>query len=553
MCQYCQPLIKAIDGYLQKASDNLAAGLKDAGFEEPKKTVKYIESIEDAVAEALLAETDYILAEAEKSTSLFDFAARWQNIKDGDVLDTAIADIFSGNLAEFIPAYVKRYMAETDPELAYGKVKKDSTADRISNRTTAWIQSWSEDLGSMMKLNSSNEIEDILTTGLQNGEGVAWFTQQIMDSGIRDEYYKARRVAVTEVLRAHSVAQQEAFMQDPSVAGKMWKHSGSYRNAPRENHVDMDGQKVAKDEPYTLYGADGEIYYPMYPRDSSLPPGESINCHCISQPLADEDILGMSLEEREQLRQEAIDSMDDEWEKELDAENRVRAGVDEPDDSKMADLAPVDWSQAQAQSHTKEEQQAMVEYAMNAGFVVTNISVFDGDVAMFKEQVDVMADKVQSYGYKKKVSISFSNNMPDDDYARTDNNTIVYNTKALRSREITNKNLNADTYLSSTDAKGISVHEAGHLYARTYGEKGIEFAKKAYYNLYGTEISDREIVTYLRDNVSTYSVAIAADKFERPFKARYYKEIIPEVTAKNETNPNSFTEEFVRLMMEVVK
>lgn len=330
MCQYCQPLIKAIDDYLQKANDNLAATLKTVGFEAPKKTVKYINSIEDAVAEALKAETDYIVAEAEKAGSLFEFAAKWQKIKDGDALDTAIADIFAQNFEEFVPAYVKRYIAETDPELAYGKVKKDATADRISNKTSAWIQSWSGELGSMMKLNSSNEIENILTTGLQSGEGVAWFTQQLMESGIRDEYYKVRRVAVTEVLRAHSVAQQEAFMQDPSVEKKKWRHSGSYRNSPRQNHVDMDGQIVAKNEPYTLYGAEGGIYYPMYPRDSSLPAGESINCHCISQPVADEDILGMSLEEREQLRQEAIDNMDTEWEEERASETRTTAGVTVP-------------------------------------------------------------------------------------------------------------------------------------------------------------------------------------------------------------------------------
>ena len=53
----------------------------------------------------------------------------------------------------------------------------------------------------------------------------------------------------------------------------------------------------------------------MYPRDSSLPPEESINCHCITQPVVDEEILGMSLKERQRLQQEAIDDMDDEWRK----------------------------------------------------------------------------------------------------------------------------------------------------------------------------------------------------------------------------------------------
>lgn len=118
-------------------------------------------------------------------------------------------------------------------------------------------------------------------------------------------------------------------MQSPAVAEKMWRHTGSYRNEPRKNHVDMDGQRVRVDEPFELKGIKGGTYYPMYPRDSSLPPEESINCHCIAQPVVSEEILGLSLEERQRLQQEAIDNMDDEWEKELDAKNKAKAGIDE--------------------------------------------------------------------------------------------------------------------------------------------------------------------------------------------------------------------------------
>ena len=66
----------------------------------------------------------------------------------------------------------------------------------------------------------------------------------------------------------------------------------------------------------------------MYPRDTSLPPEETINCHCICQPIVNEEILGLSLEERQQLQQKAIDEMDDEWEKALDRASRAKAGID---------------------------------------------------------------------------------------------------------------------------------------------------------------------------------------------------------------------------------
>ena len=321
MCMECAPLIKAIDAYIQKADDGLADALGAEGYIKPKKTLKYAQDIEDSVAEALLEETDYILAEAEKAVDLETFAADiWPGVKLNDAAKSKLATVFTERLSEFLPEYIGYYIAQTDRGLKLTQVSK---------RTLAWVKSWSKDLGEIMQLNSHKEIERILEKGLAEGQGMAEFTRAILDSGIRDEYYKARRVAVTEVLRAHSVAQQEAYMQSPAVSEKMWKHTGEYRNEPRQNHVDMDGQRVPVEEPYELIGADGGTYEPMYPRDPLLPPEESINCHCISQPVVSEEILGLPLEERQRLQQEAIDAMDDEWEKELDAQNKAKAGIDE--------------------------------------------------------------------------------------------------------------------------------------------------------------------------------------------------------------------------------
>ncbi len=321
MCMACQPLIKAIDAYLAKADGDLADALKAEGYAEPQATIGYMQDIEDNVAEALVEETDYFLAEAEKAADLETFAADiWPRVKLNDRLKAKLATVFTEHLSEFMPEFVAYYIAQTDRSLKL---------EVVSKRTVAWVESWSEQLGEIMQLNSHKEIETILTKGLKDGTGIASFTREILDSGIRDEYYKARRVALTEVLGAHSVAQQEAFMQSPAVVDKAWKHTGAYRNEPRQNHVDMDGQRVPKDAPFTLTGIKGGTYEPMYPRDVILPPEERINCHCICQPVVSEDILGLPLEERQRLQQEAIDNMDDAWERELDARNKAKAGIDE--------------------------------------------------------------------------------------------------------------------------------------------------------------------------------------------------------------------------------
>lgn len=321
MCLNCRPLMKAIDAYLEKADNDLEAELEAEGYQEPKKTLKYAKDLEDEITEALLAETDYFLAAAEKAVDLDTFAKLiWPGIVLNDELREKLAQIFLEYFDSFMPEFVECYIKQTD---------KDLKLPQVSKRTKAWTKKWSVELAELMQLTSHREIEKILETGLENGSSIATFTRDIMESGIRDEYYKARRAALTEVLRAHSVAQQEAFMQSPAVQEKMWRHTGSYRNEPRKNHVDMDGQRVPVSEPFTLDGIKGGTYYPMYPRDTNLPPEESINCHCICQPVVSEKILGLSLEERQKLQQEAIDNMDDEWEKELDAKNKAKAGIEE--------------------------------------------------------------------------------------------------------------------------------------------------------------------------------------------------------------------------------
>lgn len=320
-CLECGPLLKAIDAYLAKADNDLADALGEEGYAEPKRTLDFLESIEERVKKALLDETAYFLAAAEGAFDIDTFANDiWPGIKLTDALREKLVTIFTEQLAAFLPEFAGYYLAQTDKSLVL---------EQVSKRTAAWAETWSAELADIMQLNSHKEIEAILSDGLKKGSSISEFTRAIQESGIRDEYYKARRAAVTEVLRAHSVAQQEAFMQSPAVSEKAWRHTGNYRNAPRQNHVDMDGQRVPKGEPFELQGADGGTYAPMYPRDPCLPAGESVNCHCICQPVVSEEILGLTLEERQQLQREAVERMDDEWEKELDAQNKAKAGIEE--------------------------------------------------------------------------------------------------------------------------------------------------------------------------------------------------------------------------------
>lgn len=321
MCVHCGRLVKAIDAYLAKADDDLADTLGDEGYTQPDETVDIISDLEDKVADALTEETDYILGEAEKAVDLDAFAAEvWPGVKLNDKLKAKLAAIFQEQFSLCLPQFADAYLAG---------IEADLQIRTVTRRTTAWVDSWSEELAEIMQLNSHKEIETILDKGLEEKFSIADFSRAIKTNGIRDEYYKARRVAVTEVLTAHRAAQQEAFLQSPATAEKMWRHTGIFITSPRENHKDMDGQRVPKTDPYELKGVKGGTYYPQFPGDPLLPPEERIECHCISQGIVSEDVLGLPLEERQRLQQEAIDELDEQWEAELEAKYKAMVGFEE--------------------------------------------------------------------------------------------------------------------------------------------------------------------------------------------------------------------------------
>lgn len=226
---------------------------------------------------------------------------------------------------------------------------------------------------------------------------------------------------------------------------------------------------------------------------------------------------------------------------------RTRLGVKTSDDiSKLAKLAD-DWEYAKPTKHSKEELTELIKYAKSKGVQIHNKNAFDGDIGLLKEQIDIVAQMHNEYGIIRKVTIEFRD-MTDGDYAGTVNNTIIFNRKVLRNREVTNINLKRDNILSSNNTNGIAAHEMGHIIANQYGLKGIDIGEMTYYNVYGRCCSKVELIEYIENNISQYSVDINPEFDDKPFESKYYKEIIPEILAKNITEANIFTKEFVKIM-----
>lgn len=217
--------------------------------------------------------------------------------------------------------------------------------------------------------------------------------------------------------------------------------------------------------------------------------------------------------------------------------------------NKMASES-IDWSKALPIKHTPEEMVQITEYAKSKNIKIYLPNTFDGDIEMLKEHIDNIENICSEYSIKQKITIRFDT-MLDEDYAETKDNTISFNKNVLRNREVTNKALNADNYLAATDFTGISTHEMGHIIAQKYGEKGLDIAKKAYYNVYNEEISTSNLLGFLRNNISLYSVHLTESEKSKPVNRQKRKEIIPEVLTKsNSSENNEFSEEFIKILKE---
>lgn len=329
-CSQCNRLKSAIDAYIAKADNDLKEVLEDEGFVESDETIEAIKELEEELATELKRESKYIKKKLEQCSTIDELKDMWLKIKSKDTFADEVRMLFSEIISPVMPNLATAYLQQSEA---------DMTVESVTLKTTDWIKSWSEELAKKMQLSTHDTIEKILVDGINNKSSINEITRNIMQSGIRDEYYRARSTAITEVLRAHSYAQQEAMLQDPAATHKQWFHSGAWKIRPRKNHQAIDGQIVEKTKTFLLKGSDGTEYHPMVPRDIILPPGESINCHCLMKHISDKNILGTSFEERKKLQEEAKMKIDADWEEKFNAENRAKAGIVGPDnDSKKSGI-----------------------------------------------------------------------------------------------------------------------------------------------------------------------------------------------------------------------
>ena len=318
------------------------------------------------------------------------------------------------------------------------------------------------------------------------------------------------------------------------------------------------GTKADGDYPLLSEAIKGGLFHPRC-KDSTSTYFEGITN---IQPMTDEEMAEMErrekLEQKESYYKNQAEKNRRIAEHSLDGENKRtyahRADVfeekAEKTASKMASYySKNDWSKALPTSHSLQERESLVEYAKERGVKINGIRAFDGDTDLLKEQIDIISQLRQDFKLKPKITIGFGD-LPEDDFAETSGTTIIFNKTVLRNRNISESNLSTGGFASS-DIRLIGAHEMGHIVSRQYGEKGIEIARKTYYNIFKNYPTNSDLLGYLISEVSPYSVTAQIKPNEKKWNPKLFKELIPEIIGKWKTNTNGFSDMFVNLLMEV--
>lgn len=335
--------------------------------------------------------------------------------------------------------------------------------------------------------------------------------------------YVAGRLVMTEQAYFHSVAQQEAFneldVEEFEVVATLDSHTS-------EICQEMDG-----------------LHKPMkeYEVGVTAPPFH-VFCRSVTVPYFEDNYTGKRAARDEEGKTYYVPDSTTykDWKKSM-----VDGKTDDLEYMSSSNMLGV----AKPIKHTSEELKELVSYANEKGIKVYQIQKFDGDSELLKEQIDILSELKNEYNYSRKLTISFSD-LGRKDLAATSKKgkTIIFNNLALRNRDVTNAYLNSDNFLSATDIKGIASHEMGHVLQKAYGNIGLDIVRKVCYNLDEQILSYPEVVQYLEDKVSIYSVTKDEEYDGKPLKTDYFKEIIPEMFSKHITNADDFTTEFIKLL-----
>lgn len=296
-------LIQQINEFVMKADGTQELEELLEGHPNKKKIISSINSYETTIGKLLRdqkAEFIAALKLAAEGKSVDDPIVQaiadtlMEEVEGKDEFDVKMGTTSSDFLSVTVPDLTSAVMDAIDKDIAF---------DTLSPRTLEWIDEWSKDLGELMKLTTHENVYNTLRNGIEQGLSIQDIELELREHA-QFNRNRARRTAITEVLTANSVSQYEAYIQSPAVTGKTWLHSGPKAIDPRPHHVELDDTTIPLEEEFSVGN-----FSARYPRDTLLPASERVYCHCVLAPSVDEEILGLSKEEKEAIREQQMNEL----------------------------------------------------------------------------------------------------------------------------------------------------------------------------------------------------------------------------------------------------
>ena len=477
-----QSLIKAIDRYISKADQNFRDEIESEGFLAADAAMEAEEALENGMTDAINNHVDGVLDTLGDASSLKRYVEKtWPEIQKEPELRDKLHDLFYAQFTQLLHTGVVAYLKASDKEVGIAADEDGRTTPYARD----FINGWSGQLADIMHLSTDRQINKILVDSAEKHLSISETTLAIGNSAIRSPGARSRLVAQTEVLRVESYSQLEAMRQDPAASEKEWIHTGRHKNKPRENHVAISGQTVPIGEPFSLSG-----HKPMCPRDTSLPPEESINCHCIMRAKKDSKVLGLSADERKALRDKYLNDVEEEW-----ANNREHMATEANEEEKTIDWPP------KGEKISPQDYKEAMKYAREKGVRMSGFRQFDGDIQTIKEIVDDVSDLAKKFPDilegRRPATIILADHLKSVDFASTWQHEISVNANAYRDvqrlSDEYDKSVEDHWFVQGTDYRSVIRHELGHYIAHKRGITG-EDCIKAVMSVTGVKTADEALI-----------------------------------------------------------
>jgi hypothetical protein len=203
--------------------------------------------------------------------------------------------------------------------------------------------------------------------------------------------------------------------------------------------------------------------------------------------------MGMTVEERREMRQKYMDEVDAEWDAKMAAEQENQ----------------IDWPK-KGEKISNADFKEVMKYGRDKGIRLSGFKQFDGDIQTIKDIVDDVNQIAEDYPLikegKKSITILLDESLDANDFAVTRNHIICINANAFRDTERLaeeyKKLVDDGWFVKGTDYRSIIRHETGHVIENLYKLDGLEAVKSvtgATTTIQAMDIVGRELSEYAFD------------------------------------------------------